>query len=189
MMARSISTGNGIPRHAGFPPGLPGLYAFVDVLGAGRSWAIVTLNVVFAVVAVGCTIFLYRRVLGISAQASIFLGCAGLLSHVVVKHGAMAMSDVPFLGMSSAALALLTAGARGRAGREWASGLGSPLPPSRSAPPASRSFPPRSWPSQSVRGPQRRHELGSARRWPRPPSRASAPQAWGLRSSSRARAT
>lgn len=118
-MAHSLATGHGIPAGAVFPPGLPGLYAVLDAVGANRSWAIVLLNVAAAVLAVGCTIFLYRRVLGIGPRASMLLGCCALLSYVLVKHAALAMSDVPFLGCASAALALLTLAARGRSPRRW----------------------------------------------------------------------
>jgi hypothetical protein len=118
-IAHSIATGHGIPAHAPFPPGLPGLYALLAVLGIGRSWAIVMLNVVFLAVAMASTVVLYRRTLGIERQVSILLACSALLSYVVVKFAALALSDVPFLGVSSAALVLLTLAAQGRSNRRF----------------------------------------------------------------------
>ena len=118
-IAHSIATGHGIPAHAAFPPGLPGLYALLAVLGIGRSWAIVMLDVAFLAVAMASTVVLYRRALGIERRVSILLACGALLSYVVVKFAALALSDVPFLGVSSAALVLLTLAAQGRSNRRF----------------------------------------------------------------------
>jgi 4-amino-4-deoxy-L-arabinose transferase-like glycosyltransferase len=118
-MARSLATGHGVPHGSLFPPGLPGVYAALDLAGIHRSWAIVAFNVLLAGLAVGCTIYLYRRVLSIGALASTLLGCASLLSYVLAKHAALALSDVPFLGVASAALVLLTLAGRDRTGRRW----------------------------------------------------------------------
>jgi hypothetical protein len=118
-IAHSIATGHGIPSHAAFPPGLPGLYALLAVLGIGRSWGIVMLNVVFLAVAIASTVVLYRCALGIERRMSILLACGALLSYVVVKFAALALSDVPFLGVSSAALALLTLATQGRSSRRF----------------------------------------------------------------------
>jgi 4-amino-4-deoxy-L-arabinose transferase-like glycosyltransferase len=126
-IARSLSTGHGLPAHADFPPGLPALYAVLDLAGIGRSWAIVALNVAFLALAVATTILIYRRALGIGREASVFLACGLLLSYVLVKHAALVVSDVPFLGVSSAALALFTVAAHERSGRRFvalALGLG-----------------------------------------------------------------
>jgi hypothetical protein len=119
-MAHSIANGHGVSAHTQFPAGLPAAYALLALAGAGRSWAIVTLNVALLALAVASTILLYRRALGIGRVASLFLGCGALCSYVLVKFGALALSDVPFLGVSSAALALLTVAAQGRSRRRFA---------------------------------------------------------------------
>jgi hypothetical protein len=112
-LAHSLATGRGFPAHAPYPPGLPGLYALLAVLGIGRSWAIVGMNTLFLVLAVASSIVLYRRAFGAGRQASVLLGCGVLLSYVLVKAGALALSDVPFTGLTTASLLSLTLATQG----------------------------------------------------------------------------
>jgi hypothetical protein len=117
--ARSIATGHGIPHDPRFPPGLPGLYAFLDVIGLGRTWALVLLNAACAAVGIACTIFLYRRALGIERRTSMLLAGAALLSYLLVKHAALPLSDIPYFAAASGALVAFTVAAGSRAPRRW----------------------------------------------------------------------
>jgi 4-amino-4-deoxy-L-arabinose transferase-like glycosyltransferase len=107
-MADSISEGHGVPPHAPFPIGLPAMYALLAKVGLQNAWAIVALNVAFASVAALCAIALYRRAFAVEPRTAMVL-CAGLLlSFVVVKYAALALSDIPFLAFTLAALLGLT---------------------------------------------------------------------------------
>jgi hypothetical protein len=118
-IARSLATGHGIPPHAGFPPGLPALYALLDAAGVGTASAFVAVNCIFLAVALGCSLFLYRRVFELTPPVSLVLGVLVLLSYVVLKHTVVALSDVPFLGVAYAALAAMTVAYAERTRRRW----------------------------------------------------------------------
>lgn len=113
-IADSIADGHGIPAGADFPPGLPALYALLDGVGLGTTWAIVAANLAFLKLALACSLWLYARVFRIAPAPSALLACGTLLSYVLVKHAALALSDVPFLGVVSAALVAFTRAATER---------------------------------------------------------------------------
>jgi ABC-type enterochelin transport system permease subunit len=118
-IARSLATGHGIPPHAAFPPGLPALYAALDVVGAGTAPAFVAVNCAFLALALLCALYLYRRSFGLSARTACLLLLLVPLSYVALKHSVLALSDVPFLGLTYAALASMAAAATRRTSRRW----------------------------------------------------------------------
>ena len=104
------------PIAAQYPPGYPLLLAGLDVVGLGSPAGIVLLNLAFLLLAAYSGRWLIRKEYGLSdTVATVY--CVGLMSSwVVVKHALLPLSDVPFLGASSASLALLS-GAMKRRGR------------------------------------------------------------------------
>jgi hypothetical protein len=113
-MARSAAEGHGFPREYQhlfyYPVGYPALIAALVKLHVAHPWTLITLNVLWLMLAAAACCALLRRSFHFDAVASGLLVLAWLLSWIVFKHAAMPLSDCVFLGALMAALAFMTAG-------------------------------------------------------------------------------
>jgi len=110
-IAASVSDGdgfltNGQPSH--YPPGYPLILAGLDRAGMGHSAVLIGLNLASLAVGLACAGFILSRSLRIGREPALLLAAMTLLSWVVVKHVTLPVSDVPYLGVSLASLALAT---------------------------------------------------------------------------------
>ncbi len=121
VLAGWLADGHGYPNGASFPPGLPALLAGLDVVGAARSWAIVLMNTCFFAVGLVALARMLRRDLRWTHAAVLCVVLASLLASPLIRVTPYVLSEVPFLGISFAALAA-AAEARRRQ-RLWPLGL------------------------------------------------------------------
>ncbi len=121
-MARSAIDGNGF-RVGGhdthFPPGYPAMLAALDVAGLGVNWAFVALNCVFLAIALPAAYYVLRKAYRLEPWLALLACCMTMLSHVSMLHVATPLSDVPFMGVSMAALAAIVAAERSTGRRRW----------------------------------------------------------------------
>jgi hypothetical protein len=108
VIAAWIADGHGIPSDAAFPPGLPFMLASLDSLGIARSWAITLLNLVFLGIGLGATAHILRRGLGYSRNAVLGVCLLTALAFAIVRATSHPLSDIPFFGLSLAAIAFST---------------------------------------------------------------------------------
>lgn len=102
-----------------YPIGYAALLSGLERIGLGISWAFVALNCLFIAVGVGASYALYRMHFGYARNAALGLCCLVLLSYVLVKHVTLPMSDVPFLGASLAAVAVIAWAEQYQDRRRW----------------------------------------------------------------------
>jgi hypothetical protein len=87
---------NGERTH--FPPGVPATYSAMERLGVARSSTFVALNLLLLAIGLFCAYGMLRRD-GRFTQSQAMLACIlAATSAAVVKHSAIALSDVPFFG-------------------------------------------------------------------------------------------
>jgi hypothetical protein len=122
-MASSARTGLGFTQHGGptgYPPGYPALIWILERMGLGNSLFLNFLNLLALAVALLAlrSIAVARRV----SEAAVPAVVACLFSYVVVKHAALPLTDITFLGVTTVSIAMAeTAAAKGRrAGILWA---------------------------------------------------------------------
>lgn len=114
VLAGWIADGNGYPRGASFPPGLPFLIAALDWLGIAQSWGIVLMNCSF--LAIGMTSFarVVRRDVGWGAEGVLAAVVATLLATGLLRWASHPLSEPVFVGISLLALALASEARRRR---------------------------------------------------------------------------
>ncbi|HVT72270.1 MAG TPA: hypothetical protein VHD61_03980 [Lacunisphaera sp.] len=88
-----------------FPVGYPAMVRALLSLGLGHTMWLNALNLAWLAVAAGSVYWIARRMLRLPADRSWLAALAPLLSWVTVKHVAIPLSDVPFLGLAMLALA------------------------------------------------------------------------------------
>jgi hypothetical protein len=118
-IATAIADGRAIPSSAAFPRGYPTIVAALDVVGLGRPWAIVGLNLAFLASGLVVAYLLLRRVFALAPWLAALVCCLTLLSRAVVWTAPTPLSDDSFFGVALACIGLLVWSSRLRGARGW----------------------------------------------------------------------
>lgn len=97
---------HGVKTH--FPPGYPFMVVCLDKVGAGHSWGLVGLNVLFLFIALAAGFYIARVHFQLTSEWALLALLFATSSFVLIKHFTLALTDVPFCGISLLALALAT---------------------------------------------------------------------------------
>jgi hypothetical protein len=109
-MATSALDGHGLHdggRFSRYSPGYPLLLYGLGTVGLLRPWAIVAANVLSLTLGAWASWRLAREAFGLSPRTAMAVALSGPLSWVAVRHVTYPMTDIPFFGVSLAALAFL----------------------------------------------------------------------------------
>ncbi len=108
-LATAIADGRGFnpPGEPSFPPGLPALLGGLDAIGLGAPWAFTLLNFAFLLLGIGSVAIVLRVGLELSTRATSAICLLIPLSVYVLKSTLMPLSEIPFFGVASLAVALL----------------------------------------------------------------------------------
>jgi hypothetical protein len=108
-LAASFADGDGLrpPGAATFPPGLPVLLGALDAVGLGTPWAFDLMNFAFLALGLASVAVTLRLGLGLSRRATTVLCLLAPLSVYFLKYSLLPLSEIPFFGVASLAVALL----------------------------------------------------------------------------------
>jgi hypothetical protein len=109
-----------------YPPGYPTMVRMLQAAGLGRTFWLNLLGFVWLAVTATAQFWTARRLFGLSRERALVAALLPLLSWVTVKHVAMPLSDIPYLGLAALSLLCLQtswlAGTRA-AGPAWGAAL------------------------------------------------------------------
>jgi len=72
----------------------------LNAMHIGFSWSYIAVNLIFLGAGVAACYSLSTSDLGLPALVAAMIACLTLLSYLTVKHPTLAMSDIPFFGLS-----------------------------------------------------------------------------------------
>ena len=103
-----------------YPNGFPALLVALQWLGLGTSPAIVLMNVMFLAMGLACSYGVLRLGLDLSPRLAALACLLAALSWLMVKHVTLALTDVPYFGLSAAAMLAMLAAYKSASRRRWA---------------------------------------------------------------------
>src|SRR5437868_14658045 len=80
------------------PPGYPAMIAMLELMRMARPWGLVGLNCALLLVGLVATYVIARKAIALSREGSLFACLLTLLSFIIIKHAALALSDIPYFG-------------------------------------------------------------------------------------------
>ena len=110
VVAESVLDGHGFHRDWGSePPGYPAMVVLLSALGLAHPAGFIALNLASLALALISAFLICRNAFGFGRWTSTLIVMLTPLSWVVVKHSTLAAGDIPYFGVSMAALAALGA--------------------------------------------------------------------------------
>ncbi len=109
-MAASAADGHGFLDHGHkthYPPGYPAMVVCLDRVGAARPWSLVGLNFLFLLVGFVSAKYVARYYFQLSGNWGTATLLLTALSFALIKHFTLTLTDIPFLGLSLIAVALM----------------------------------------------------------------------------------
>jgi len=109
-IASSAADGHGYLDHGTkthYPPGYPAMVVGLERIGAAHSWGLVGLNAFFMVLGFASAYRVARCYFRLSRNWAAFALLFASLSFALIKHFTLPLTDIPFLGFSLLAVALI----------------------------------------------------------------------------------
>jgi 4-amino-4-deoxy-L-arabinose transferase-like glycosyltransferase len=121
-LAESLNAGQGLRlegQTSHYPPGFPIILALLMKTGTASSFAFVMTNLAFTLMAVASSCVIWRHAFDFGRRGLLVLSSLTLLSWPLIKHLTVPLTDVPFLGFSTLALALMVLSTTRAGARRW----------------------------------------------------------------------